>query len=250
MKNKNEFMSHIFTMILILTAFGCIALAAFVWNFDPDRDLTTTETILVPDTVDVADTLYSISDGYQMILEHCYFLEVCSQRQIVPFEQQARCSGILDEIADVFTDVTLDMYLSVPVEVYAGIDASQIQIIDYIYDEECDEISKMEVFIPRSEITYSMVDLSENPLTHYREGHVRGSMYLITDFLVDACTEAEPKAIDMAIASGLLEEADRACEQEIRILLGSIGVQNVEFVREMSAVNHSTENTLANGGTL
>lgn len=249
MKVGNGCLNIALVMVLLPIAVGCIVLAAVIWNFDPDRDLTLPEPAPAPDTVSVTDTLYSFSSNFQLVLQHCYFLEICRQSQTVPFEKPARGYGIIDRVANVFTDVTLDMFLSVTVVVYAGIDASEIEILDCEYDEDLDQIGSMLVYLPRAEITYSMVDLSDNFLTHYREGHVRGSMYLITEFLVDACAAAEPRARNVAVASGILEEADRKLEQEIRLLLGSVGVRNVEFMREMPVDGYQVE-TLTMGGGL
>ena len=249
MRIMNGCLSTVLVMALLPIAIGCIVLAAVVLNFYPDIALPTSETVPFSYTVTVSAKLYTFSSDFQLALQNCYFLEICRQRQTVSFEQQARGEGVLDRVADVFTDVTLDMFLSVTVVVYAGIDASQIEILDFEYDEDLDQISSMLVYVPEAEITYSMVDLSDNPLTHFREGHVRGSMYIITEFLVDACTAAEPRARSMALASGILEEADRALEQEVRLLLGSVGVRNVEFIREIPGDSYQVE-TLTMGGGL
>ena len=248
MNIRSGCLSTALVIVLLPVTIVSIYLPAVVWNIDPERDLEEPQAIPAPDTVSVTDTLYSINGDFQRILQQCYFLDVCRQRQIVSFEQQAIGRGIVDRMADVFTDVTLDMYLSVPVVVYAGIDASQIEVLDCVFDEELNQISMMKIFVPRAEITYSMVDLSENPLTHYREGHVRGTMYLITEFLVDACAAAEPRAREMAVASGILQEADRACEQEIRVILGSVGVRSVELVRERLHEDYSMSSTSLTGG--
>ena len=119
-------LSTALVMVLLPVAIGCIVLAAAVWNFDPDRDLTEPETIPPPDTVNVSDTLYTFSSDFQLVLQHCYFLEICRQRQTVSFEQQARGEGTIDRVADIFTDVTLDMFLSVCLIFSAGAAAGEI----------------------------------------------------------------------------------------------------------------------------
>ncbi|MBD3277379.1 MAG: DUF4230 domain-containing protein [Candidatus Aegiribacteria sp.] len=167
---------------------------------------------------------------------------------VVPLSELIVEEGIVPEIADMVTDVSLEMFMSVEVEVTAGIDASEIRIEDYTYDEETNRITSMLVSVPEAEITYSMVDYFNEPVTHFNEGHVRNSMIYIMDFMIEACDSAETVARSIAVNNGILEDANESARREIRLLLESIGVEQVEFVVSGSYYEYGGEENSLRGG--
>lgn len=217
--------SAILVVILMVLSFFVSVLFYSASTFTPHSPIATIQ----QDTIEVADTVCVLGNGFQLMLQHSYFLNVCNQRIIIPFDQTVEEAGIAGAIVSIFTDVTLNMFCGIPVEIKAGIDASDIRIEDYSFGSDNASVSYMLISIPRAQITSSRVDYTEIQ-THFNEGHLRGTADRILEFITEAVDAAENQAVDLAITAGILEEANEKCIMEITNMLRSTGIQEVEVV--------------------
>ncbi len=250
MKKVNGSFNSVLILVLLPIAIASILIFMLVYTSDPD-DIPfsgSTPDSREIDTTFVSDTVHVLNGNFERILQRCWYLELAEQRIVTSFENTARESGIIPVIAGMFSDFSLDMFMSVTVNVTAGIDASRIRIVDYTWDEETKMISWMLVSLPESEVTYSMVDYTSNPVTHFREGHVRNSMAFIMTFMIDAADSSELNARAIAIDSGILNVANSRARQEVRSLLCSLGVQQVEFTTLAETREIALESTLLKEG--
>jgi len=222
------------TLVLLAIASGSFLFLMVVSSVGTD----TPETPPEPEVVILNDTIteYELDYSFRYMLQNCYYLELAQSTINIPLERTVSEEGILGQIVDLLGDNELKMFTRIPVEVTAGIDQSLISIVDFEYDDERHCISMMEVSLPHSRITQSRVCYQYYEATHLHEGHVWNSAQNIISFLVDASGQAEMDASEIAVQSGILSEADRRAKSQVRILLGSVGVENVRFVGEQEYV--------------
>jgi len=222
------------TFALLAVAFGSFVFLMAVSSVGADTPEVLPEPVVVIENDTITE--YELDNGFLDILQNCYYLELTQSTIYIPLERTVSEDGISGQLLDLFSNNELEMFTRIPVEVTAGIDASLISIVDFEYDEDRHCISEMEVSIPPSQITQSRVCYQYYDATHMLEGHVRNSAENIISFLVDASAQAETDASEIAVQTGILSEADRRAKSQVRLLLGSVGVENVRFVGEQEYI--------------
>lgn len=236
---KGAIVNALETMALLPFLIGSFACLMLVSSIEKSEEVYPESEVIV-----VNDTIYELDGSFRYMLRHCYYLELAQRTVFIPIERTVTEEGIVGEILDMAGDPDLEMFVRIPVEVTAGIDASLIEIHSYEYDEERRCISSMNVSLPAPQITSSRVE-HEFFEAHFREGHVRNSMQNIMDFLVEASREAERSASEICMTTGILEDAEIQGKNQITLLLWSVGVENVQFVdaygSQASEIMASTE---------
>jgi len=108
--------------------------------------------------------------------------------------------------------------------VIAGVDLSKMQVGDV----QVLPSGKAYVVIPAAEIFVTNIDNQKSYIVDRQTGLLtKGDVNLETE----ARREAEVEVSKAAVEAGLLDEADRNAEENLRRLLGSLGYNDVTFVR-------------------
>ena len=108
--------------------------------------------------------------------------------------------------------------------VIAGVDLSKMQVGDV----QVLPSGKAYVVIPAAEIFVTNIDNQKSYVVDRQTGLLtKGDVNLETE----ARREAEVEVAKAAVEAGLLDEADRNAEQNLRRLLASLGYTDVTFVR-------------------
>jgi len=165
----------------------------------------------------------------------------------VPYTRHVEDDGFIADIMDVFTDVTLDMRVILPVEVTVGLDAEAIEIADVSFSEDGQRVEHMTVILPPLEVTYASIDYDE-VRTHFCEEHVRDTAELVMNFLAESDSSAIETAIALATESGLIEEAESNAILQVSQITQAMGVINVDVIVGSTNTSNAVNGALLEKG--